>query len=213
MTTTASGLKYADRAGDGDAVKTGDMVVVNYTGWLDNWTLFDSSLNPGREPYQFKVGANQVIDGWDLGLPGMKIGGRRLLVIPPALGYGSQTKGLIPANSTLNFIVELLAINPKYSDPVAPWTLADGSTMTIYQYPYNSQTITAAYITDSYGETTTNLAGMLTGKTWAGDWWSGGEGQGTFSITFDANWYTFSGTFSGDYSGVLSAIRSYADNN
>ena len=97
--------------GTGDAAKTGDTVTVNYTGTLTDGTKFDSSLNPGRTPFQFTLGQNKVIQGWELGVVGMKVGEKRKLTIPPELGYGSQTVGPIPANSTLVFEVDLLGIN------------------------------------------------------------------------------------------------------
>ncbi|MDP6339882.1 MAG: FKBP-type peptidyl-prolyl cis-trans isomerase [Candidatus Marinimicrobia bacterium] len=86
------------------------IVTVNYTGWLKDGTKFDSSLNPGREPFRFTVGAGQVIKGWDEGIPGMKVGGRRKLTIPPNMGYGNQDMGIIPPNSTLVFEVDLLGV-------------------------------------------------------------------------------------------------------
>ena len=92
-----------------EAVKT-SIVSVNYTGSLTDGTKFDSSLNPGRTPFRFTVGAGQVIRGWDEGVAGMKVGGKRKLTIPPSMGYGSQDMGVIPPNSTLIFEVELLAV-------------------------------------------------------------------------------------------------------
>ena len=110
--TTASGLKYKDKKiGGGQAVVTGDTVTVNYKGWLDNGTVFDSSKKPGREPFGFTVGSGQVIKGWDEGLVGMKVGGVRELTVPSNLGYGDQDMGTIPPNSTLHFEVELLKIS------------------------------------------------------------------------------------------------------
>ena len=82
-----------------EAVKY-SIVTVNYTGWLEDGTKFDSSLNSGREPLRFTLGAGQMIQGFDQGIPGMKVGGKRKLTIPPNLGYGSQDKGIIPPNST-----------------------------------------------------------------------------------------------------------------
>ena len=92
-----------------EAVKH-SIITVNYTGWLEDGTKFDSSLNPGRTPFRFTVGAGQVIKGWDEGLMGMKVGGKRKLTIPPELGYGSRDNGPIPANSTLIFEIDLLGI-------------------------------------------------------------------------------------------------------
>jgi peptidylprolyl isomerase len=83
-------------------------VTVHYTGWLDNGTKFDSSVDRGQ-PFTFKLGAGQVIKGWDEGVATMKIGGKRRLIIPAALGYGSSPNGKIPANSRLTFDVELLS--------------------------------------------------------------------------------------------------------
>jgi FKBP-type peptidyl-prolyl cis-trans isomerase len=86
-------------------------IVVNYTGSLENGTVFDSSLNPGREPFTFTLGVGSVIKGWDLGVKGMKVGGKRKLTIPPELGYGDQGAGdVIPPGATLIFDVELLEV-------------------------------------------------------------------------------------------------------
>lgn len=103
--TSASGLIYEDlRVGDGATAKVGDTVTVNYTGWLSDGTQFDSST------FDFTIGAGNVIAGWDEGVTGMLVNGIRLLVIPPSLGYGSAANGQIPANSTLTFEVQLVAI-------------------------------------------------------------------------------------------------------
>ena len=86
-------------------------VVVNYTGTLEDGSVFDSSLNPGREPFTFTLGAGSVIKGWDLSVLGMKVGGKRKLTIPPELGYGDQgAGGVIPPGATLIFEVELLEV-------------------------------------------------------------------------------------------------------
>jgi FKBP-type peptidyl-prolyl cis-trans isomerase len=108
---TPSGLKYTDiKVGDGAEAKPGQVVDVHYTGWLTNGTKFDSSVDRGK-PFSFKLGAGQVIEGWDKGVAGMKVGGKRKLTIPPGLGYGSQSVGgVIPPNSTLVFDVELLGV-------------------------------------------------------------------------------------------------------
>ncbi len=98
------------KVGEGAEAVKHDIVTVNYTGWLTNGTKFDSSLNPGRSPFRFTVGAGQVIQGWDQGIPGMKVGGKRKLTIPPSMGYGNQNMGAIPPNSTLIFEVDLLGI-------------------------------------------------------------------------------------------------------
>ena len=92
-----------------EAVKY-SIITVNYTGWLEDGTKFDSSLNPGGEPLRFTLGAGQMIQGFDQGIPGMKVGGKRKLTIPPNLGYGSQDKGIIPPNSTLIFELDLLIV-------------------------------------------------------------------------------------------------------
>ena len=98
------------KVGEGTAVAQYNIVTVNYTGWLTDGTKFDSSLNPGRTPFRFTVGGGQVIKGWDEGLIGMKVGGKRKLTIPPNMGYGSQNMGVIPSNSTLVFEIDLLII-------------------------------------------------------------------------------------------------------
>jgi FKBP-type peptidyl-prolyl cis-trans isomerase len=115
-TTTASGLKYIDQTiGTGDEAVKNATVSVHYTGWLyengKRGKKFDSSVDRGQ-PFEFKLGAGQVIKGWDEGVQGMKVGGKRELIIPPQLGYGSRDvgNGLIPPNSTLDFEVELLKV-------------------------------------------------------------------------------------------------------
>ena len=95
--------------GDGEEAGTGDRVVVNYTGRFVNGEVFDSSL-VRKEPFQFVLGVGQVIKGWDDGIVGMRVGGKRILSVPPELGYGSQDYGPIPGNSTLIFEVELLKV-------------------------------------------------------------------------------------------------------
>lgn len=111
MTTTASGLQYKDtQIGSGAEATPGKMVSVHYTGWLQNGVKFDSSLDRGQ-PFTLNVGVGQVIPGWDEGLVGMKVGGKRLLVIPPELGYGAAgSPPVIPPNATLIFEVELLEV-------------------------------------------------------------------------------------------------------
>ena len=98
------------KVGEGTAVAKYNIVTVNYTGWLTDGTKFDSSLNPGRSPFRFTVGGGQVIKGWDEGLIGMKVGGKRKLTIPPNMGYGGQDMGVIPPNSTLVFEIDLLIV-------------------------------------------------------------------------------------------------------
>ena len=95
--------------GTGDAPKHGQTVVVHYTGWLTDGKKFDSSVDRGQ-PFEFQIGVGQVIQGWDQGVATMKVGGKRKLTIPPKLAYGNRDvgDGLIPANSTLVFEVELL---------------------------------------------------------------------------------------------------------
>jgi FKBP-type peptidyl-prolyl cis-trans isomerase len=104
-------LKVEDlQTGTGDEAKAGQTVSVHYTGWLENGTKFDSSLDR-RQPFQFKLGAGQVIQGWDQGVAGMKVGGKRKLTIPASLGYGARgAGGVIPPNATLIFEVELLGV-------------------------------------------------------------------------------------------------------
>jgi FKBP-type peptidyl-prolyl cis-trans isomerase len=98
--------------GSGVAAKSGDVVTVNYTGTLTDGTKFDSSLNPGRTPFQFTLGQNSVIQGWELGVAGMKVGEKRKLTIPSELGYGtSGAGGLIPPNATLIFEIDMISIN------------------------------------------------------------------------------------------------------
>jgi peptidylprolyl isomerase len=107
---TASGLRITDLVvGSGAEAKAGQKVSVNYRGTLENGKEFDSSY--GRGPFSFPLGGGRVIQGWDEGVAGMKVGGKRKLVIPPDLGYGSRgAGGVIPANATLIFEVELLAV-------------------------------------------------------------------------------------------------------
>jgi FKBP-type peptidyl-prolyl cis-trans isomerase FkpA len=109
--TTPSGLQYEDLAeGNGPAAKAGDSVEVHYTGWLDDGTKFDSSHDRGT-PFGFQLGAGRVIRGWDEGVAGMKVGGKRRLVIPSGLAYGARgAGGVIPPNAQLTFEVELLRV-------------------------------------------------------------------------------------------------------
>jgi peptidylprolyl isomerase len=115
MTKTESGLQYRDvKEGTGEKIKNGQTAVVHYTGWL--WVedakgkKFDSSVDRGQ-PFDFQVGNGDVIKGWDEGVAGMKVGGKRELIIPPDLGYGARGGGgVIPPNATLFFEVELLEV-------------------------------------------------------------------------------------------------------
>lgn len=96
--------------GNGAAATAGQTVVVHYTGWLTNGSKFDSSVDR-NDPFDFKLGMGQVIPGWDQGVAGMQVGGRRKLTIPPHLGYGARgAGGVIPPNATLVFEVELLRV-------------------------------------------------------------------------------------------------------
>jgi FKBP-type peptidyl-prolyl cis-trans isomerase FkpA len=109
--TTPSGLIIEDvTVGTGAAATAGQKVQVHYTGWLTNGTQFDSSKDRG-DPFEFPLGGGRVIKGWDEGVQGMKVGGKRKLTIPPGLGYGARgAGGVIPPNATLVFEVELLAV-------------------------------------------------------------------------------------------------------
>lgn len=111
VVTTASGLKYVDLVkGEGATPQKGQTVVVHYTGTLKDGSKFDSSRDR-NSPFSFKIGVGQVIQGWDEGVGTMQVGGRRQLIIPPDLGYGSRgAGGVIPPNATLIFDVELLKI-------------------------------------------------------------------------------------------------------
>jgi FKBP-type peptidyl-prolyl cis-trans isomerase FkpA len=110
-TKTASGLEYWDiTVGTGAVAQSGQHVKVDYTGWLTNGKKFDSSVGTGR-PFDFVLGGGQVIKGWDQGIPGMKVGGKRQLRIPPDLAYGQGGySSVIPPNSTLIFDVQLVDV-------------------------------------------------------------------------------------------------------
>lgn len=111
-TRLSSGLYYVvEKQGTGQQPKPGDKVKVNYTGRLLDGTEFDSSLKPGREPFEFTIGQGQVIKGWDEGIPMFKVGGKGKLLIPSALGYGENGTGNIPPGSVLVFDIELLGVN------------------------------------------------------------------------------------------------------
>jgi FKBP-type peptidyl-prolyl cis-trans isomerase len=109
---TPSGLVYWDiRVGNGDVAKEGSRVRVHYTGWLTNGKKFDSSLDAGQ-PFDFRIGNGEVIKGWEEGVAGMRVRGKRQLRIPPSLGYGAEgtPDGPIPPNATLIFDIQLLAV-------------------------------------------------------------------------------------------------------
>jgi FKBP-type peptidyl-prolyl cis-trans isomerase len=118
---TDSGLQYWDiKIGTGDEAKAGDHVKVHYTGWLTSGKKFDSSVD-AHQPYSFTLGKGEVIKGWDEGVTGMKVGGKRQLHIPPELAYGEAGyKDIIPPNSTLIFDVQLLAVTPTPAPAPTP---------------------------------------------------------------------------------------------
>ncbi len=109
---SSSGLIYVDEViGDGDQAVAGKTVTVNYTGMFEDGRIFDTSLQAGRGPFDFSLGAGKVIRGWDEGIVGMQVGGKRKLTIPPHLAYGEAgAGGVIPPNATLVFEVELLGV-------------------------------------------------------------------------------------------------------
>src|ERR1700733_5411351 len=120
---TDSGLQYWDiRVGTGEVAKDGDHVKVHYTGWLTNGKKFDSSVD-AHQPFDFTIGKGDVIKGWEEGVTGMKVGGKRQLRIPPQLAYGDQGySGIIPKNATLIFDIRLLAILPAAKQEQPPST-------------------------------------------------------------------------------------------
>jgi peptidylprolyl isomerase len=111
LVTTQSGLQYLDQVvGNGPQPQPGQTLIVHYTGYLDNGTVFDSSLQRGQ-PFEFVLGAGQVIRGWEEGLATMRVGGKRRLIVPPELAYGAAgAGGVIPPNARLTFDVELLGV-------------------------------------------------------------------------------------------------------
>ena len=114
VTEMPDGLKYTDtKIGDGATAKAGNKVTVNYTGWLNEngakGKKFDSSVDRGQ-PFKFPLGGRRVIAGWDEGVKGMKVGGKRTLIIPASKGYGASGAGPIPPNATLIFDVDLLQV-------------------------------------------------------------------------------------------------------
>jgi hypothetical protein len=126
--TYPDGLRVVDlKAGTGDVAKAGQNAEVQYTGWLTNGHPFDSSRQPGRSSFTFQLGKSQVISGWDEGVAGMKVGGKRKLIIPGALAYGAQGQTdqqtgqtIIPPNATLVFDVELISLKPGPSPSPSP---------------------------------------------------------------------------------------------
>lgn len=113
LTTASNGLKYGDlKVGCGAVPRKGQTVTIEYTGWLTDGTTFDTSRSPSRTPFQFPYDTGVVIPGVDQGMAGMRVGGRRRIVIPPSLGYGAQGAApVIPPNATLIFDVELVGIS------------------------------------------------------------------------------------------------------
>ena len=112
MEIMSNDLKIEDLIlGEGNEANDFNKVIVNYTGSLEDGSIFDSSLNPGREPFSFTLGVGSVIKGWDIGVKGMKVGGKRRLTIPPELGYGDNGAGdVIPPGATLIFEIDLLEV-------------------------------------------------------------------------------------------------------
>jgi len=126
--TYPDGLKVADlKVGTGEVAQRGQNAEVQYTGWLTDGKSFDSSRQPSRSPFTFQIGQGQVIPGWDEGVPGMKVSGKRCLTIPSALGYGAQGQTdqqtgqtIIPPNATLVFEIELVSVAPGPSPSPSP---------------------------------------------------------------------------------------------
>ena len=106
-----NGLIIEDKLiGEGNVAEEYSIITVHYSGRLQSGKYFDSTNEIGREPFRFTLGAGQVIKGWDQGLIGMKVGGKRKLTIPPSLGYEDRDMGVIPPNSTLIFVIELIEV-------------------------------------------------------------------------------------------------------
>lgn len=126
--TYPDGLKVIDlKVGTGPVAANHSQVSVQYTGWLSNGTVFDTSRQPSRTPYSLQIGAKKVIPGWEEGIQGMKVGGKRKLIIPPALAYGSagQTNPntgatVIPPNATLTFEIELVLVSSSPASSPSP---------------------------------------------------------------------------------------------
>jgi len=112
LLTLPYGLQYADiTIGCGEKVQPGDQVTMDYTGWLSDGSQFDSSTGPGRQPFVFPLGEQQVIRGVDFGVMGMRVGGQRRIVVPSALAYGPQgIPSVVPANATVTFDVQVLSV-------------------------------------------------------------------------------------------------------
>lgn len=113
LVTLPYGLEYGDISlGCGRQAQVGDQVTVEYTGWLTDGSVWDSSLSPGRQPFAFPLGEQQVIRGFDIGVMGMRVGGQRRLIVPPALGYGDQgVPPVVPPNATLIIDVQVLGVS------------------------------------------------------------------------------------------------------
>jgi FKBP-type peptidyl-prolyl cis-trans isomerase len=116
LMTQGNGLQIKDiTVGSGPSAEPGDQLAMDYTGTLMNGKVFDTSLKPGAKPFEFVLGIGQVIPGWDQGVVGMKVGGKRVLVIPPKLAYGERGAGAdIPPNATLKFVIELRKITSHH---------------------------------------------------------------------------------------------------
>jgi FKBP-type peptidyl-prolyl cis-trans isomerase len=168
-TAAANGLQIATTAnGTGDTTYDGELLQMNYTGYLTDGTKFDSSLNPGRTPFQFVLGQGNVIQGWDQGLVGMKIGESRTLIIPAALAYGASGSGSIPANATLIFTTTLVnAVGVAGSNNGALAVIPNGQSVgTIANgTDFGTHALTDAPVTKTYTiwSETGSISGLLTG--------------------------------------------------